>query len=178
LNAMAERYASALLDVALGHGDAEKVKTNLVEFAAVVSDSRDLQNFLANPAVPKESKRIVLRELLNRIGSTITMQNFLNVVVDHRRGGLLPEIAVAYTRRLNTKLGIAEAAVTSANELSAQERTGLVSALERATGLKITANYAVEPELLGGASVRIGSVIYDGSVREQLRRMEAELATE
>jgi F-type H+-transporting ATPase subunit delta len=164
LNAMAERYASALLDVTMAHGDAEKVKTNLVEFAAVVGDSKDLQNFLANPAVPKESKRIVLRELLNRIGSTVTMQNFLNVVVDHRRGGLLPEIAEAYTRKLNTKLGIAEAAVTSANELSSTERTGLVSALE--------------PELLGGASVRIGSVIYDGSVREQLRRLEAELATE
>lgn len=178
MKAMAERYAAALLDVALGHGDAEKVKTNLVDFAAVVGDSHDLQGFLANPAVPKESKRIVLKELLKRTGSTPTMVNFLNVVVDHRRGGLLPEIAEAYTRKLNTKLGIAEAAVTSANELSAAERAGLVSALERATGLKIVANYAVDAELLGGASVQIGSVIYDGSVREQLRRLEAELATE
>lgn len=175
---MVERYAAALLDVALGHGDAEKVKTNLTEFAAVVGGSHDLQNFLANPAVPRNSKRIVLRELLNRIGSTVTMQNFLNVVVDHRRGALLPEIAEAYTQKLNAKLGVAEAAVSSANELSAEQRTGLVAALERATGLKITANYAVDKELLGGASVRIGSVIYDGSVREQLRRLEAELATE
>ena len=178
MNAMAERYAAALLDVAMGHGDAEKVQTNLTEFAAVVGDSHDLQNFLANPAVPKESKRIVLRELLNRIGSTKTMQNFLNVVVDHRRGGLLPEIAEAYTKKLNTKLGIADAAVTSANELSAKEKTGLVAALERATGLKIVANYALDAQLLGGASVRIGSVIYDGSVREQLRRLEAALASE
>jgi F-type H+-transporting ATPase subunit delta len=178
LKAIAGRYASALLDVAWAHGDAEAVKTNLAAFAAVVGDSTDLQNFLANPAVPKESKRIVLKELLKRLGTTPTMQNFLNVVVDHRRGGLLPEISEAYTAKLNTKLGIAEAAVTSAAELSAQERTALVQGLERATGLKIMANYAVDGALLGGAAVRIGDVIYDGSVREQLRRLEAEMAAE
>ncbi len=178
MKAIADRYASALLDVAWGHGDAEAVKTNLAAFAAVVAESTDLQHFLANPAVPRESKRIVLRELLNRLGTTPTMQNFLNVVVDHRRGGLLPEISEAYTAKLNTRLGIAEAAVTSAAELNTQEKTGLVQGLERATGLKILARYAVDPALLGGAAVRIGSVIYDGSVREQLRRLETEMAAE
>lgn len=178
MRAIAERYASALLDVASGHGDAEQVKTNLAAFAAVVGESKDLQAFLANPAVPKESKRVVLSELLKRLGSTPTMRNFLNVVVDHRRAGLLPEIADEYTAKLNVKLGIAEAAVTSAAELSAQEKAGLVKGLERATGLKIVAKYAVDAALLGGAAVRIGSVIYDGSVREQLRRLEVELATE
>ena len=79
---------------------------------------------------------------------------------------------------LNKKLGIAEAAVTSAKELSAAEKKGLVQGLERATGLKISAEYAVDATLLGGATVRIGDVIYDGSVREQLRRLEAELAAE
>lgn len=178
MKAIADRYASALLDVAWGHGDAEQVKTNLASFAAVVEDSADLQHFLANPAVPKESKRIVLKELLKRLGTTPTMENFLNVVVDHRRGGLLPEISVAYTARLNIRLGIAEAAVTSATELSAQERTVLVQGLERTTGLKIVASYMVDVALLGGASVRIGDVIYDGSVREQLKRLEAEMAAE
>jgi F-type H+-transporting ATPase subunit delta len=106
------------------------------------------------------------------------MQNFLSLVVEHRRAGLMPEIAVAYTAMLNKKLGIAEAAVTSAKELSAAEKKGLVQGLERATGLKISAEYAVDATLLGGATVRIGDVIYDGSVREQLRRLEAELAAE
>lgn len=178
MRAIAERYASALLDVAWGHNDAEQVKTNLEAFAAVISDSKDLQLFLANPAVPRESKRAVLSELLKRLGSTPTMQNFLNVVVDHRRGALLPEISEAFAAKLNKKLGIAEAAVTSATELSAQEKIALVQGLGRATGLKIVAQYAVDPALLGGAAVRIGDVIYDGSVREQLRRLEAKLASD
>jgi F-type H+-transporting ATPase subunit delta len=179
LKAISDRYASALLDVASSKGESEKIKNVLVEFAAIVADSVDLQLFLANPAVPRESKRIVLRELLNRLGSAPkSMQNFLDVVVDHRRAGLLPEIAEAYTARLNTRMGIAEAAVTSASALSAEERAKLVAGLERATRLKISAQYSVDSALLGGAVVRIGDVIYDGSVREQLRRMELELASE
>jgi F-type H+-transporting ATPase subunit delta len=179
LKAISDRYAAALLDVASARGESEKVKNVLVEFAAIVADSVDLQLFLANPAVPRESKRVVLRELLNRLGSAPkAMQNFLNVVVDHRRAGLMPEIASAYTARLNTKLGIAEAAVSSASTLSMEERTNVVAGLERSTQLKISAQFSVDPALLGGAVVRIGDVIYDGSVREQLRRLEVELASE
>lgn len=175
---ISERYASALLDVAMAHGTSEKVKNSLAGFAAMIEQSADLKLFLANPAVPRESKRVVLSTLLDRIGAAPNMHNFLSLVVEHRRARLLPEIAAAYTEMLNKKLGIAEAAVTSAKELSAPEKKGLVQGLERATGLKISAQYAVDAALLGGASVRIGDVIYDGSVREQLRRLEAELASE
>jgi F-type H+-transporting ATPase subunit delta len=178
LKVISERYASALLDVALAHGTAEKVKMSLDGFAEIIEESPDLQLFLANPAVPRESKRVVLSALLTKIGAAPNMQNFLSLVVEHRRAGLMPEIAVAYTAMLNKKLGIAEAAVTSAKELSAAEKKGLIQGLERATGLKISAEYAVDATLLGGATVRIGDVIYDGSVREQLRRLEAELAAE
>jgi F-type H+-transporting ATPase subunit delta len=178
LKAIADRYASALLDVAWKQKDAEQVRTHLASFAATVAGSAELRAFLSNPAVPRESKRAVLKELMKRLDCTGTMQNFLDVVVDHRRAGLLPEISEAYNAKLNTKLGIAEAAVTSAAGLSAQEKSALVSGLERATRLKIAPQYAVDGALLGGASVRIGSVIYDGSVREQLRRLENEMAAE
>ncbi|HLW99950.1 MAG TPA: ATP synthase F1 subunit delta [Candidatus Acidoferrales bacterium] len=178
MKVISERYASALLDIALAHGTAEKVKKSLVGFAEIIEESPDLRLFLANPAVARESKRVVLSTLLDRIGAAPNMQNFLSLVVDHRRAALMTEIAEAYTAMLNKKLGIAEAAVTSAKELSATEKKGLVSGLERATGLKISAQYAVDVALLGGARVRIGDVIYDGSVREQLRRLEAELAAE
>ena len=91
---------------------------------------------------------------------------------------MLPEIAEAYAQKLNAKLGVAEAAVTSAADLSAQEKMELTEGLAHTTGLKIVAHYAVDPALLGGASVRIGDMIYDGSVREQLRRLRAEMAAE
>ncbi len=175
---IADRYASALLDVAQTQGSAEKVKTSLEDFAAEIQESADLQHFLENPAVPRDAKRGVLAKLLKLLGSSPIMSNFLNVIVDHRRAGIVPEIAEAYAARLNERLGIAIATVTSTAELSAQEKTRLVQGLEKSTGKKIQAQYAVDDALLGGAVVRIGSVIYDGSVKEQLRRMEAALATE
>lgn len=173
---ISERYAAALLDVAWAHKDAEQIRTDLAEFAAVVAESSDLQAFLSNPAVQRDAKRAVLKKLLQRTGGSQTMINFLDVVVDHRRAILLPEISEAYNAKLNIELGVAEAAVTSAAELNTQEKTALVRGLEHATGLKIAPNYAVDPTLLGGASVRIGSVIYDGSIKEQLRRLESEMA--
>lgn len=175
---IADRYASALLDVAQAQGSAEKVKASLEDFAAEIIESTDLQHFLENPAVPREAKRGVLAKILALLGSSPIMSNFLNVIVDHRRAGILPEIAGAYAARLNERLGIAIATVTSAGELSAQEKMGLVQGLEKSTGKIIEAQYAVDAALLGGAVVRIGSVIYDGSVKEQLRRMEATLAVE
>jgi F-type H+-transporting ATPase subunit delta len=175
---LADRYAVALLDVAWEHNEAEQVKASLDGFAALVAESRDLRLFLATPAVPVEAKRTILKELLDRLGSSATMQNFLNVVVDRRRAAMLPEIAEAYAQKLNVKLGVAEAAITSAADLSAQEKTELTEGLAHTTGLKIVARYAVDPALLGGASVRIGDMIYDGSVREQLRRLAAEMAAE
>ncbi|HEV3220816.1 MAG TPA: ATP synthase F1 subunit delta [Candidatus Acidoferrales bacterium] len=178
MKAIADRYASALLDVAQAQGSAEKVKANLDEFAAEIVESPDLQHFLENPAVLRDAKRAVLARLLALIGASPIMSNFLNVVVDHRRAGVLPEIAEAYTARLNDRLGIAIASVTSSSEMSAQEKARLVQGLEVTTGKKIEAQYAVDPALLGGAVVRIGSVIYDGSVKEQLRRIEAALAVE
>jgi F-type H+-transporting ATPase subunit delta len=178
LKIIADRYASALLDVAVAQGSTEKVKANLEEFAAEIVESSDLRNFLENPAVSRDAKRGVLAKLLALIGASPIMGNFLNVVVDHRRAGVLPEISEAYTARLNERLGIAIASITSASELSAQEKSRLVHGLEVTTGKKIEAQYAVDPALLGGAVVRIGSVIYDGSVKEQLRRIEAALAVE
>ncbi len=175
---IADRYALALLDVAQAQGSAEKVKVSLDDFAAEIIESVDLQHFLENPAVPRDAKRGVLANLLTRLGASPIMSNFLNVIVDHRRAGILPEIADAYAARLNERLGIAIASVTSAGELSAQEKTSLVQGLEKSTGKKIEALYFVDAALLGGAVVRIGSVIYDGSVKEQLRRMEATMAVE
>ncbi len=175
---IADRYASALLDVAQTQGSAEKVKASLEDFAEEIIESADLQHFLENPAVSRDAKRGVLAKLLALLGASPIMSNFLNVIVDHRRAGILPEIAEAYAALLNERLGIAIAMVASAAELSAQEKARLVQGLEKSTGKKIEAQYELDATLLGGAVVRIGSVIYDGSVKDQLRRMELTLAAE
>ena len=99
-------------------------------------------------------------------------------IVDQRRAGMLVEIEQAFSRLLDARQGITQAAVTSATELTAKERAELNAALAKLTGEKVPAQYTTDAALIGGAVVRIGSTIYDGSVRTQLERMRARMISE
>ncbi len=178
MKALAQRYASALVDVALEQGTAPQVKAELAGFAALLGESTDLQNFLASPAIVRESKQAVIEKLVARLGASRTLRNFLFVLVENRRASLLPQIQEAFEALLHARMGVAEAQVTSVAELSAEQRTDLNRVLERLTGKRVEARYGVDPALIGGAVVRIGSTIYDGSVREQLNRLRATLTSE
>jgi F-type H+-transporting ATPase subunit delta len=178
LNVLSQRYAKALVDVAVEQGKADQVKHELSAFAALVSESADLRNFLASPAVPRPQKQAVAGKLVERLGASKTLLNFLFVLIDNRRANLLDEIQAAYQEQLYARLGVADVYVMSARELNEPEKKELAGALEKLTGKRVEAHYGVDPELIGGAVVRIGSTIYDGSVREQLNRMRDWLARE
>lgn len=178
MRALAERYASALADVAIEQGATEQVKKELAAFVALLAQSADLRNFLASPAIARASKQAVIEKLVARLGAGKTLRNLLFVVVENRRSLLLPQIQQAFEALLYVRLGVAEAQVTSAEELSPQEKADLNRVLERLTGKKVETRYGLDSALLGGAVVRIGSTIYDGSVREQLNRLRAQLASE
>lgn len=178
MRAVAQRYAGALADVVIAQSEAEKVKKELAAFVALVEESADLRNLLVTPAVTPEQKHAVIEKLLARLGAGKTLKNFLFVLVDNRRAGLLAQIQPAFEEELLARQGIAEAQVTSARELTAAEKQELTVALAKLTGKRVEAKYALDTELIGGAVARIGSTIYDGSVREQLRRLQTKLATE
>lgn len=178
MKAVAHRYARALADVVIEHGSSEAVKAELAAFAQMVDESADLRNFLANPAVARPHKQAVVEKLIERLKGSKTLRNFLLVLVDNRRTALLREISEAFEAELRARLGVAKAEVTSARDLNGEERIELVRALERLTGKRVEASYSLNPELIAGAQVRIGSTVYDGSVREQLNRMRSRLAAE
>ena len=178
MRGLAQRYAAALADVALEQDAAEPIRKNLDEFCAALEGSPDLGNFLISPAVSGENKQAVIEKIAARIGAGKVFRNFLLVVSDNRRTGLLPEIASAFHSVLLERMGVAEAQVTSAAELTAGQKKQLNAALERLTGKKVEARYSLAPALMGGAVVRIGSTVYDGSVREQLDRLRSRLASE
>jgi F-type H+-transporting ATPase subunit delta len=104
------------------------------------------------------------------------MRNFFAVLIDHGRIPMVAQIARQFEAELNRQLGFAEADITSSRPLSAEEQQGLQSQVERITGKKVRARYATDPQLLGGAVVRVGSTIYDGSVRGQLQKLREQLA--
>jgi F-type H+-transporting ATPase subunit delta len=172
------QYANALADIALEQGAAEPVLKQLTEFGAAFAESPELRMFLAAPGVAREAKHGVIEKLAARLGASKIIRNFLFVMVDNQRAALLPDILEAFQQAIRRRQGVAEAEVSSAAKLSEAQKAQLVQTLERLSGKKIQAKYALEPELLGGAVVRIGDTIYDGSLRSRLNEMRVRLTAE
>ena len=176
--AVALRYAAALADVALEQKAADRVKDDLASFTEAFSSAADLRIFLESPAAARKAKSKVIETIAERMKLAPTVRNFVQTLVDHGRMEMLPAIQQAFHGELNNRLGIAEAEVVSARELSAAEKKQLTAALERRTGKKIEARFRGDASLVGGMVVRVGSTVYDGSVREQLTRLREQLEAE
>jgi F-type H+-transporting ATPase subunit delta len=172
------QYANALADVALAQGAADAALKQLGDFAAAFGVSGELRNFLTGPGVPRETKHEVIEKIAGRIGAGKIIRNFLFVIADHRRTHILPEIVASFQEVIRQRQGIVEVEICSAIELSAAQKNRFAQTLERLTGKKIDAKYSLDPALLGGAVVRVGDTIYDGSVRSSLNEMRARLAAD
>lgn len=172
------QYANALADIALAQGAAKLVEQQLQDFGAAYAESAELRTFLASPAVDLSAKHGVIEKLLARIGGSKIVRNFLFVVIDHGRAHNLGEIFAAFQDVIRKHEGIAEAEVSSAVELNATQKAQFAFALEKLTGKRVEPKYSLDPNLLGGAVVRIGDTIYDGSVRSRLNNLRARLAAE
>ena len=172
------QYAKALADIALAQGAVEPIAKQLKAFGALFEESAELRNFLASPAVGRQGKHAVIEKLVGRLGASKILRNFLFVIADKQRAHILPEIVAAFQEEVRQRQGIAEAQVSSAVELSVAQKKELALTLERLTGKRIEAKYSLAPELLGGAVVRVGDTVYDGSVRNRLNGLRARLASE
>jgi F-type H+-transporting ATPase subunit delta len=178
MKSLADRYAAALADVALADNAADKIRGELADFLGLLREAPQLGTLLSSPAVPRAGKRAVAEALVKRLGASRTLRNFLCVVLDHRRTRLLPEIQKALDRQLDERLGVTRADVSSARELPKDDRAKLQAVLKRLTGRRVEAQYRLDPELIAGTVVRIGSTIYDGSVRTRIEKMRHQLASQ
>jgi F-type H+-transporting ATPase subunit delta len=172
------QYANALADIALAQGAAEPAAKQLSDFCAAYAESAELRTFLGSPAVNTEAKHAVIEKLIARLGANKILRNFLFVIADRHRTQLLPEILASFQQVLRQRQGVAEAEISSAVELSAAQKKDLAATLARLTGKKIETKYSLDPALIGGAVVRIGDTIYDGSLRNRLNEMRTCLAAE
>ena len=174
--AVAGRYARAFAEVAAEHKmDPDKTIAELEQISALFAQSQELHNVFLNPAVPHEQKIGLLDAIMQKMGGNKWLRNFLAVLIQHRRIGQISEIARLFREQLDQRMGIADAQVNSARELTASEKKMLEAQLAGVTRKKIRASYAEEPALLGGAVVRIGSTVYDGSVRGQLLKIKEQI---
>ena len=177
MGAVAGRYARAFAEVVTDHKmDPEKTVAELTQMADLVSSSHELHNVLLNPAVEHEQKIGLLDAIIKKMGGSKLLRNFVAVLIDHKRIGQIGEIAEQFKQELDARMGIAEARVSSARALTAAEKKSLEQRLTAVTGKTVRATYSEDAGLLGGAVVRIGSTVYDGSVRGQLQRLKQEIA--
>jgi F-type H+-transporting ATPase subunit delta len=176
LRTSANRYAKALFDVALEEkADLAKVDQDLAAVVAMMETSPDLAQ-ASNRGTVTDAQRQSMMEAVSKAMSLSTpVTKVLVLLANSGKLDLIPDLAAAFRERLLAHQNIVRAEVTSAAPLSAAQTDALAASLSKVTGKKVELSVSVDPELLGGVVAKIGSTVYDGSVRTQLAHMRQEL---
>ncbi|HEY6337539.1 MAG TPA: ATP synthase F1 subunit delta [Candidatus Sulfotelmatobacter sp.] len=175
---VASTYARAFADVVLSKKlDAQRATGELRRISRLLTESSDLRRVWENPAIPAEQKRGLLDAIAKRDGIELPVRNLVAVLIDHRRMQYLDGVILQLEKELDARLGFAEAEITSARELGDAEKRSLEAQVAKLTGKKVRAKFGQAPSLLGGVVVRIGSTIYDGSVKGQLEKIREVLSS-
>ena len=168
----ANRYAKALFDVALNETDPQVVEVDLAGFVELITTQTSLRQALSSPAVPVERKQAVLSAISDRVKEVSpAVVRLLELLIARDRLLLLPEIVTAYQARVREHMQVLRAKVTTALPLPSDRHQTLAKRLGGATNCKIELETHVDPSIVGGAIVKLGSTIYDGSIVRQLERM-------
>ena len=171
-------YARAFADVVMKKSnllDPARMLQELHGIEGLLNESDQLRRVMENPSIPGDRKRAVLDAVAGRLGTTRQVRNFVAVIIDHRRLPLFSEILKQLEQELNDRQGFAEAQVSTARQLSDQEKQMLEAEIAKMTGKTVRAHYEQDAALLGGAVVQVGSTIYDGSVKGQLEKIHEQL---
>jgi F-type H+-transporting ATPase subunit delta len=176
MSVLSLRYAHAFAAVAASTKlDIAAAQQQLNDFSATLAGSHDLREVLMNPSIPNEQKLKVLDAIAQRIGMFPQVRNFIAVIMDHQRLAELDEILTEYHAVADETSGLTEAEITSALPLNGQDRAELEAQVARLAGGRVRTTYLQDAALLGGAVVRIGSTVYDGSIRGQLQQLKQKL---
>jgi F-type H+-transporting ATPase subunit delta len=173
---MARRYASALADVVLERGEAAEVQAELTRWEEMIQSTPNLLEVLRNPTIALDQKRTVLNKLIERAKPRPTTANFLKVLLQNHRLTDLGEINRKFAETLDERAGMVQATVTTARAVPESSQQQLHAKLTGLTGKKVRVDFATDPDLLGGIVTRIGSTVYDGSVRNQLQMIKEKMA--
>jgi F-type H+-transporting ATPase subunit delta len=171
--AFVSRYARAFADVVTSeHLDTAAIDGQLTDFLATWNASPELGEYFSNPAAPALQKVGILDKLNERLGMQKELRNLLAVLINHARIGHVVEVAAAYRAELKARQGIRQVEITTARELGEAERAELRTGAAKLAASEIEASFKQDKSILGGAVVRIGSTVYDGSVRGRLERLK------
>ena len=177
VTAIARRYAEALADVAIDRNQVEQIDAELRVFSEMIRSNRELYDLFASPIVSQTDKLKVLEALISRVGTGKLTANLLRTMLGHYRLQHASEVYEQFRREINERKGLITAEVTTASEVGAAEQAKLGSTLEKLTGKRVEFKFKTDPALIGGVVTRVGSVVYDGSVRTQLKEIKEKLTS-
>ena len=175
---VASTYARAFADVVFtAHLDAARALGGLRQVSDLFGENADLRRVWENPAVPADQKRKLLDAIVEQAAIDRPVRNLVAVLIDHRRLAFLSRIVDQLAKELDARMGFAEAQISSARELGDAEKGSVEAQIEKTTGKKVRASYGLDASLLGGAVVRVGSTIYDGSVKGQVEKIKEAISS-
>lgn len=175
ISGVAERYASSLFDLALEAGSVESVGSDLDTFQRMIDDSADLKRLIVSPVFSADDQFKAISAIVAKAGIAGLVGNFLKVVARNRRLFAVPGIVKSYRETAARHRGEVAAEVTSAHALTAAQQTELKAALKGVTGKDVAVNVTVDPSILGGLIVKVGSRQIDTSLRTKLSSLKLAL---
>lgn len=175
---LAARYARALLGTLPDSGRAAAADAFLSALADQITSTHELRDVLLNPAYPRSARKRALEELASAHGVASEVGRFLGILLDNGRLLLLPTIAIAFRREREAATGVVEATITTAQPLTPDLRQKAETSIARLTGRRVRLEEQVDGSLLGGAVTRVGSMVYDGSLKTQLARLRRRMSQE
>jgi F-type H+-transporting ATPase subunit delta len=176
MSAFASRYARAFADVvASAHLDTAAIDRQFADFLATWDGSRELREVFENPAIPAPQKVAILDKMNQKLGLQRELRNLIAVLINNDRIASIHEVADSWRAEMQERLGIRHAEIVTARELNEQERRSLIDGAAKLAGTQVQATFKLDKDILGGTVVRIGSTVYDGSVRGRLERLREAL---
>jgi F-type H+-transporting ATPase subunit delta len=175
IETVARRYATALADVVVKSGETETVKTELKAWEELIAANNDLQRAFTNPAIAHLSKERLLETLIAKTDPSRTTSNFLRILLRNSRIAEIREINDKFAAVLDERAGIVGAEITSARDLTDSERSELSSSIAQLTGKAVKLKFIVDENIIGGVVTRVGSTVYDNSVKTQLENLKQQL---
>ncbi len=172
---VARRYATALADIVTKTNETSFVQTELKTWESMISRNVDLQNAFGNPVISQVNKEKVLENLIAKTQPTKTTANFLRVLLRNGRLTEIKEINEKFASVLEERSGAVSAQITSARVLSETEKAEMQTNLAKLTGKNVALNFEIDETLIGGVVTRIGSTVYDGSVKTQLEELKQQM---
>jgi F-type H+-transporting ATPase subunit delta len=168
---LAERYATALFELAEADKALDRIAAELRQIQGLIQSSRDLERVIRSPVISRQEQRRAMDAILEKAGSSDLMRRFVGLLAHNRRLFALPGIITAFMKRLAARRGETTADATSAKALSKEQAAAIAGALKKAIGTQVVLSTRTDPSLLGGLVVRVGSRMVDSSLKTKLLRL-------